>query len=279
MEKARCLRFPMLFAAMLVVSPTALAESCGELITFDSHDQTKMRVAVTVPKISKATLILLVGGSGYLRLDEQGCPDALKGNSLVRSLRLFHDAGFATALVDAPSDFQGTDGLESFRIDPRHAEDISKVIATMRSRAKAPVWVVGTSRGAISAANAASRLSGPSAPDGVILTSAVMSGTEGGRKAWTADTVFDLPLESIRVPVLVVGHADDKCARSPPQEMPRITARTNGSREQVVTVTGGPGGLGLSGLQACKGKSPHGFLDQEAEVASGMARFVAGGRY
>jgi hypothetical protein len=38
-----------------------------------------------------------------------------------------------------------------------------------------------------------------------VLTSALMVGSRG-QKAWGAHTVFDLPLEVIRVPVLVVGH-------------------------------------------------------------------------
>jgi len=30
---------------------------------------------------------------------------------------------------------------------------------------------------------------------------------------------------------------------------------------------------------ACEGRSPHGFLQQEAEVAAGIARFIGGARY
>ena len=47
-----------------------------------------------------------------------------------------------------------------------------------------------------------------------------------------AQTVFDLPLEAIRVPVLVVGHAADQCIRSPAGLMGDITARTNGARRR-----------------------------------------------
>ena len=54
------------------------------------------------------------------------------------------------------------------------------------------------------------------------------------------------------MPVLVVGHAADACVRTPASLMGKITARTNGAREQVVTVTGGPGGAG-AGLEACQG--------------------------
>ena len=62
--------------------------------------------------------------------------------------------------------------------------------------------------------------------------------------------------------------------------MAGITARTNGTGEQVVTVTGGPGSLGgPPSVEACQGRAPHGFFEQEAEVASGIARFIRGGSY
>jgi len=275
----------LLTAASALAQPSAAdTASCGELVTIQTHDRTTTRYALAQPRPAPAqgarvALVLLVGGGGHLDFDDRGCPRSLAGNSLVRSLPLFHGAGFITALVDAPSDYPGQDGLAGFRIAPEHAEDLGKVIADVRARTSASVWLVGTSRGSISAVNAASRLSGAAAPDGLVLTSALTSGYSGGRKEWVAHTVFDLPLESIRVPVLVVGHAEDKCVRTPPDLMDNITARTNGVREQVVAVTGGPGEPGPPSVYACRGRAPHGYVGQEAEVAAGMARFIGGGSY
>ncbi|HSV54820.1 MAG TPA: hypothetical protein VLJ57_22040 [Burkholderiaceae bacterium] len=273
-------------AAAVFAQPNASAPGvCSEVVAIGTHGGTTTRYALAQPPAARAggegrvALVLLAGGGGHLNLDDGGCPRALKGNSLVRSLVLFHDAGFVTALVDAPSDHAGADGLAGFRIAAEHAEDIGKVIADVRARTGAPVWLVGTSRGAISAVNAAARLSGPSAPDGLVLTSALMSGFTGGHKPWVSQTVFDLPLEAIRLPVLVVGHAADKCIRSPANLMDNITARTRGAREQVATVSGGPGKPGSPRVDACEGRTPHGFLEQEAEVAAGIARFIGGGRY
>jgi hypothetical protein len=61
--------------------------------------------------------------------------------------------------------------------------------------------------------------------------------------------------------------------------MSQITARTNGASEQVVTVTGGPGSVGGFSVAACEGRAPHGFVDQEAEVVAGIARFVRDSNY
>jgi pimeloyl-ACP methyl ester carboxylesterase len=270
-----------------LIWPTSAAaqNACGETITLATHGKTTTIYSLAMPHATaaqeqRAALVLLAGGPGFLDLDAQGCPRRLKGNSLVRKRALLQEAGFATALVDAPSDHRGEDGLGGFRMSPQHAEDLGKVIADVRLRTKLPVWLVGTSRGTISAVNAASRLQGTAAPDGLVLTSPVTSGRVGGQKAWVAQTVFSAPLEAIRVPVLAVAHTADTCIRTPPRLIGAITARTKGDRQQTVVVSGGAGGRGgQASVEACEGRSPHGFIGQEAEVAAGMMRFIRGAKY
>jgi hypothetical protein len=270
-------------AAVFAQGPAETGAACGEVVSVATHGGSTTRYSLARPVAAAAalpvTLVLLAGGPGHVDLDGKGCARALKGNSLVRSVALFNAVGFHTALVDAPSDHHGEDGLGGFRVAPQHAEDLGKVIADLRERTRGAVWLVGTSRGSISAVNAASRLRGSAAPDGIVLTSALTVGQPGAKKAWVAHSVFDLPLEAITLPVLIVGHTADACARSPAGLMANITARTNGAREQVVAVSGGPGTARATSPEACEGRSPHGFWEQEAEVAAGIARFVRGGRY
>jgi pimeloyl-ACP methyl ester carboxylesterase len=275
----------MIAAGILLAAWQAGAESCGTVFTVATHNSTTMLYSLAQPATgpdvaAPTTLALLPGGGGHLDLDAGGCPKALTGNSLVRMRPLFQQAGFAVALVDSPSDHIGEDGLKGFRTDPRHAEDLGRVILDLRHRIGGPVWLVGTSRGSISAVNAASRLRGPVAPDGLVLTSALMDGDSFARKAWVAQTVFDLPLAAIATPVLLVGHEDDTCIRSPSDMMAEVAARLGTARRQVAVVTGGPGGAGASqDIESCRGQSPHGFFGQEDEVAAGIARFVRGGAY
>ena len=280
MRRQRCGLLPI--AAALVTCLAGPAYGCGQVAPVATHGGTTTRYAFHPPAAAQGAaiaLVLLPGGGGHLDLDEAGCPRALKGNSLVRSAPIFRELGFHTALVDAPSDMPGEDGLAGFRLAAEHAEDLGRIVADVRQRSGATaVWLVGTSRGSISAANAAARLGGPAAPDGVVLTSALMSGQSGARKAYVSQTVFDVPLEAIKLPLLVVGHADDACVRSPAKLMNGIAERAGSARKQVVTVTGGPGSTS-GGLAACEGKAPHGFADQETEVAAGIARFIRGGRY
>lgn len=265
-----------------LLSGEAFAKPCGALVTLPAHGSTQLQYGLAGPEAShvlRGALVLLAGGGGVLDLDAEGCPRLLTGNSLVRSAPLFRAAGWSTALIDAPSDYRHEDGLAAFRTAVEHAEDLGRVITDLRRRGHQLVWVVGTSRGSISAANAAARLRGAEAPDGIVLTSLLTVGTAGGRKSWTAQTVFDVPLEAISIPALLVGHALDGCLRSPAEAMPRVEARIKSARRQVVVVAGGSGRKGRGGLDACEGLSPHGFHGQETELVSGILRFIEGGRY
>lgn len=131
----------ILASLLLLVAAGAQARPCGELVMIGTHDGTSTRYALAHPagpaQGRRVALVLLVGGGGHLRLDDQACPQALTGNSLVRSLPLFHEAGFSTALVDAPSDHPGEDGLAGFRASATHAQDLGRIIADVRKRTRA----------------------------------------------------------------------------------------------------------------------------------------------
>jgi len=262
-----------LAACLLALAASAASASpCGELHSLSVRPGATLGYSFASPRgASPISLLLLAGGGGHLRLDEQGCAAALKGNALVRVQPLLQALGFGTVLVDAPSDQQsGEDGLAGYRTDPRHAADLGRLIEAVRAAQGGEVWLVGTSRGTISAANAASRLQGAAAPDGVVLSSVLTVGTPMGRKAWTAQSVFDLDLSAIRQPVLLLGHADDGCQRSPPAQMAEVARRIRPSRTDLQLMQGGPGGSG----DACEGRSPHGFVGQDAALVEAIRRFV-----
>jgi pimeloyl-ACP methyl ester carboxylesterase len=265
---------------VLLAVGTAHAQGCGEVLSVTTATAGELRAAFVPPARTPATtLLLLPGGDGHAALDSTGCPQRLQGNSLIRSMPLFQAAGLGTLLVDAPARHQGGDGLGAYRTDVDHAADLGRLITAVRERTGGTVWVAGTSRGAISAANAAARLQGRAAPDGVVLTSAVVAGDPRARKPWVAQSVFDLPLQAIVQPLLVIGHAQDRCLRSPPTEMDRVVSSTRSARAQAVTVRGGAVDEGAARVDACEGRSAHGFIGQEAEVADGIVRFVRGQRY
>ena len=103
------LRFAVLcITGALCASATQAAAACGEVITLATHGSSKTSYSLAMPTGTASgapiALVLLPGGGGFADLGSDGCARKLVGNSLVRSRELFHGLGFATALVDAPSD-------------------------------------------------------------------------------------------------------------------------------------------------------------------------------
>lgn len=115
------------------------------------------------------------------------------------------------------------------------------MIVDLRKLMGLPVWLAGTSRVSISAVNAASRLTGDAAPDGLVLTSSVVQGNEQGRKRWAAQTVFSVELDKIIRPTLVMAHEDDKCVRTPPSRTKALFDAVQSPVKKFVMMTGGPG--------------------------------------
>lgn len=225
----------------------------------------------------KAAAILFTGGQGVANIPDRPDPAwAQQGNFLVRSRELFRGHGLFVAVIDAPSDRKGEGGLGAFRIAPEHAADIAAVIADVRRRsAGVPVWLVGTSRGTISAANAAARLKPPQAADGLVLTSTLTARAPGKvPKPGVAETVHDLDLGAIRLPTLIVYHRDDACYRTPPSDVPALRQMLAAApRIAVATIEGGE----PPRSDACEALAAHGFLGREAHAVKTIADWIAGG--
>jgi pimeloyl-ACP methyl ester carboxylesterase len=183
------------------------------------------------------------------------------GNFLVRSRGLFLARGFAVAVVDAPSDQSA--GLGSFRFSPDHVLDIAAVVDWLRKSAPAPVWLVGTSRGTLSAANAAGRVSGVA---GLVLTSTVTR----ARKRQPG-TVFDTGLAGLRLPVLVVHHRDDGCVVCPSSDTGEIMRQLGkAAKAELILVEGGD----PPRSEPCEALSAHGYFGIEAKVVTAIADWI-----
>lgn len=268
-----------------IATVTALAH-CGAVVSLATHGNSTTRYSwLPGQKLADlatgVALVLLVGGPGTLDLDDKGCPRHLNANILVRSAPLWRAAGLATVLVDAPSDWSGEDGLAGFRIDAAHAQDLARVMQDVRKRTGAQrVWLIGHSRGSLSAANAAARLRDADAPDGVVLASPMLSGEGARRKPWATQTVQATGIQDFTGALLVLGHAADNCTRSLPSLLDAATQGAKAARVQVARLTGGPRSVGrAASLNACEVHEAHDFVDQDAEFAAGVLRFVLGQRF
>jgi pimeloyl-ACP methyl ester carboxylesterase len=209
-----------------------------------------------------AAVVLFAGGNGLLNV--RGPRLGLAGNFLVRSRAGFADHGLLVAVVDAPSD--RPNGLDGFRSTQAHADDVRAVIAALRAEAAKPVWLVGTSMGTVSAANAAARLAAGAGPDGLVLTSTV---TRQGRER--PESIGDVRLRDIPVPTLVVHHRDDACRGTAYADVPALMRDlTSAPRRELMTFEGGAPPLSAP----CEARSAHGYLGLEAEVVAAIARWI-----
>jgi pimeloyl-ACP methyl ester carboxylesterase len=209
-----------------------------------------------------ASLIIFAGGDGNLAMTASGIGQ-LQGNFLVRTRPRWVREGFLVAILDQPSDRKS--GLWNFRTTSDHAEDVKQAIAAMRELARVPVWLIGTSMGSLSAANAAARLT-ESGPDGVVLTSSV---TETSKVSY--ETTRHAGLGDIRVPTLVVHHKDDTCRSSPFSGAEDILkALKRAPVKELMVFEGGSPAISAP----CEAKAPHGYLGIEEKVVSAIGAWI-----
>jgi hypothetical protein len=211
---------------------------------------------------AKATLILLPGGAGGIgRTGDAAWPDG--GNFLVRSAPMFAAAGYNLAVMARPSDIE--DMEYGFRTSRAHVDDLRRVAQMVKQKFGAPVWLVGTSRGTVSAAVATIEMRDEALVDGIVLTSSV---TNLRKRAGAVPT---LSLDRIKVPVLVVHHQKDACENCRPDGAALIVrGLTNAPVKKLVMVDGGSGPQG----NPCEPYHYHGYIGKEQEAVNVIAGWI-----
>lgn len=241
----------------------AYGETLSQVVDIPTRPEVNQRILVITPPSPKAAVILFAGGHGGLQLTPDGDFGWGKGNFLIRSRQFFADQGLMTIVVDAPSDRQTLPFLTGFRQTSKHLTDIRTVIGWVREQTKIPVWLIGTSRGTQSVAYIATELNGPEGPDGIVLTSSMLS--DNKMKA-----VPELPLEKILMPVLVVHHERDGCTHCSYSDIPLLMEKlTSSSRKTLLTFKDG-----LSRGDPCEAMAYHGYNGIEAAVVAAISSWI-----
>jgi pimeloyl-ACP methyl ester carboxylesterase len=252
-----------LLAVALAVWPAAALDQQRRTIP-GRPGVTQSFVLIRPAAAPAASVVLFTGGRGALGLD-RGLPGPRATNFLVRNRYRFAERGLLVAVPDAPSD-RKAEALVGFRTTAEHAADVRALIAALRAEAPVPVWLVGTSMGSVSAANAAARLT-EGGPDGVVLTSSVM-----GRTREMGESLQDVALDRIRVPVLVVHHRDDACRASRYADTTWAMRKLSAApKRELLTYSGGD----APQSDACEPLSPHGYLGLDATVVEAIAAWIA----
>ena len=208
-------------------------------------------------------LVMFPGGDGALQLaqaSDGGISLREKNNFLVRARVLLTDDRFATAIVDAPSDQPGgySDG---FRASPRHAQDVARIAADLRTRfPEARLVLIGTSRGTISSAFVSRAL--PDTWDAVIHTSTLSSPARG-----EALPLIGFNYGEIHARQLFVHHVDDGCFLCSFSAAQHIA--DNG--HDLIAVSGGS-----ARGNPCEAMGHHGFYGQDEAVVAALKAWISG---
>ena len=260
----------MLTWFLISLAMLAQGQTTSKVVDLPTRVGVTQRIQVTSPAAPKAAVILLAGGHGGLQMAPDGSIKWGKGNFLIRTRQFFVDQGLTVVVLDSPSDRQETPYLNGFRQTPEHVQDIKVVIAWLREQTKTPIWLVGTSRGTQSAAYAATQLEGEygsDGPDGIVLTSTILS--DRSSRAVTA-----MDLEKIRIPVLVVHHEQDGCALCRFSDTTTLMEKlVNAPRKQLLAFKGGN-----DKGDPCEAFAHHGFNGLETEVVTQTVAWVLGNR-
>jgi pimeloyl-ACP methyl ester carboxylesterase len=209
----------------------------------------------------KAIAILFPGGNGAIGLGRKPLEAVLRpqGNFLIRSADQLLTSDLAVLIIDCPSDWN-TGMEDAFRASDDHASDVKAVIASLRHRFKdVKVFLVGTSRGTVSAAYAAEALGADI--DGLVLTSSAFN----ANKKNIGLSLFHF--ERLKVPLLLVHHAEDGCPVCPYSQAVRLAGKA-----ALITVRGsiepesGP----------CDPLSNHGYFGREAQVMKAIRGWILG---
>lgn len=250
-----------------VIAGLALSWAAGaeDIITLSTRGDATQSYLLSVPADGKprAVAILFAGGPGKVNLErEAGRSQLTRGNFLVRSRRLFSEAGVVAAVVDAPSDHPR--GMHnSFRKSDSHAEDMKAVVGDLKKRYPGlPVYLVGTSMGTVSAAHVGRALAAEI--QGVALTSSAFN--PSGRRSRHGDSnLSDFDLDDIKTSVLLVHHRQDGCVTCPYDEASRRAGKI-----PLISVSGGrPDESG-----PCEAMSAHGYLGMEGVTVKAIAEWM-----
>ena len=248
---------------LLVVAATARAQ---EIVTLPTRPSvTQSFLIARPPQNPQAVAVLFPGSGGLIRLrDEKGQIKFGQNNFLVRSRGEFVQRSAITIILDAASDYQTGWGMsDEFRLGEGHFTDVSAVVAELGKRFPGlPLFLVGTSRGTISAAAQGARFG--AGLSGVVLTSTTFR-PAGAKSKEPGPGLSGFDFSTIKVPVLFVHHVSDQCGSTPYGDAARLA-----DRYPLISVFGGR--APESG--PCEPFSAHGYFGKESETVEEIVNWM-----
>jgi pimeloyl-ACP methyl ester carboxylesterase len=264
----------MLWAAIAPAQPSqpppvvTPLETNEEIVSVETRPGVSVRMVLVKPEGEpKGIFLLYPGGTGRLIVPGGRIIRASFGRSSARYFPLY---GFLAAVVDLPSDeARGLDDVQ--RLEDQRIEEAKKLVDFLLHRWDRPLFAVGHSSGTLSAALLAVRLGDPRLRGIVLAGSKSVASGSGPRSR----ELHILPLDRIKLPVLIVHHENDGCKWTSFEGAERLPKRFSSSpRVDFLAVRGGPAPMSAD---PCEGRwTPHDLFGQEAEVVAAVIAWAAG---
>ena len=250
--------FRRIALAIALMTLSVIASAEGTLYKVPTREGITTTLFWEAAPKAKATVLLFPGGAGGFGKVEDG--RATGGNFLVRSAPHFIARGYNVAIFGRPSDMEL--GWTE-RTGAAHLTDIAKVLEFVKRQSDLPVWVVGTSRGTVSATAMAIHVKDP-AMAGLVLTSSIV-------RRSTPGAVPAQNLQAIELPVLVYHHARDGCKHCQASDTPAILqGLTRAPVKKLMVVDGGSNPVG----DECAAQHWHGFIGMEQEAIGQITAWI-----
>jgi hypothetical protein len=209
---------------------------------------------------ARATVLIFPGGDGGFGEVHAGMPTSR--NFLVRTAPYWiAERGVNYAVFGLPSDSNALDYAD--RIARPHLADVREVLLWLQTKTRTPIWLVGTSRGTVSATAALIQWKDLGIAGAVMSSSITASRSTG--------SLPSQDLAQIKVPVLLVHHENDRCDVSRPGEVPLIMkGLANAPVKKFMMISGGSGATG----NPCRALHHHGYAGVEQSTAQAILAWI-----
>jgi pimeloyl-ACP methyl ester carboxylesterase len=231
-----------------------------ETWTAISDRNVSIKIIAKIPPNARGGVVLFPGGTAQLSMTS----DDKLANSLsffARSRDWFWTHGYATFLVDAPSDHIDMYGMTAkFRASKDFSVDLRAVTNLITSKYKGPIYALGHSNGTVAVANLARM---PDLP----FASYVLLGPIHTPDVVGAETITST--EYLR-PVNVISHKDDSCRSTAAHGIERLFQSIRASSKTLKWVDGGKKPL----HPTCGAYSAHSFFGGEEAAVSAIVKAI-----
>jgi hypothetical protein len=209
-----------------------------------------------------ATLVLFSGGAGGMGRIAPGASWPGSNNFLIRTAPLFAQRPFNVVIMGRASDTRDLD--LATRTGATHLADNQAVLRAVKQHSGAPIWVIGTSRGTVSAAELAIH-DDEHLVSGLVETSSILAPGATG-------SLPSLDLARIQVPALIVHHEHDACRLCPPSGVDAVVRGLANAPVKARRFVAG--GEDQAQGNPCEALHNHGYHGIEPQVVTLIADWI-----